>query len=205
LSLSNIIKTAVVALGLATGAAHATSVHFDVDAHESSAHAERVYGSCWFLCGKSGIEANLVDDIDDTTFYLAEGETSGWFDFFEISVWGLTAGQGYEVSATLAFADPMGSATATGGGYYGTVFGLISGGNLTWDDPDMEVAFGNGGQYTVEFQEGSILGFGNTATVQARVTLDAAPVPLPASALLLLAGLGGLGAVRMRRRTAAAA
>ena len=199
-----IIKIAAVAFGLATGAAHAVGVQFDVDVHASSVHASSS-SACHWWAPCSSIEANLADNLGHTSFSLTEGQSSGWFDFFELSVWGKGTSD-YEVSATLAFSDPHASSTALGGGEYFTIFGLISGGNLSWgSDASQQVGFGNGGLYTVQLQEGSILGFGNTAMVQARVMLDAAPVPLPASALLLIAGLGGLGFVRMRRRTALAA
>ncbi len=42
--------------------------------------------------------------------------------------------------------------------------------------------------------------FGRINGRQGDVNIDLAPVPLPASALLLIAGLGGLGAMRARRK-----
>lgn len=196
--LLNLIKIAAVALVMAAGSAQAVSVHFDVDGAGSSANANRT--GCIFCA--SDISASTVSGLDSEAFSLTEGMSYS-FDFIEFTASGLGGGT-YEVSATLAFSDPGGAITATGGGVYGTFFGAISGGTLTWDDAVQQVAFGNGGLYTVALQQGITLVKGS-AIAKATVTLDAAPVPLPASALLLLAGIGGLGVMRARNRRLAAA
>ncbi|WP_146188837.1 VPLPA-CTERM sorting domain-containing protein [Albidovulum aquaemixtae] len=84
-------------------------------------------------------------------------------------------------------------------------------GSVNWQAPLM-LAFGNGGLMQISLSN-EIFNFGvfglsagqaNGATVQATATLIAAPVPLPAAGLGLLAGLGGLALVRRRRMRDAA-
>ena len=135
-------------------------------------------------------------------FSLDVGE-SNTFDFIEFVASGIGGGT-YDVMATLAFSDPGGVVSSTGSGVYGTFFGAISGGTLTWADAVQQVTLGNGTVYTVALQQGFTIVHGASAITQATVTLDASPVPLPASALLLLAGIGGFGIVRRRQRKIAA-
>lgn len=198
----NILKTAILAIGLATGAAHAATVDFVVGA---GTEAETTRTSCVFVC-TANISADASGAIG-TSFSLAEGETSDWFNFFQVDVTSRynLGGGGYDVEATLAFSDPGGAVSGSGDGRFYTAFGIISVGTLNWDDAFQTVSLANGTQYSVELEDGFAIVAGTSANVRARVTLDVAPVPLPASALLLLAGIGGIGIASRRRRKQVAA
>ncbi|MEJ6390094.1 VPLPA-CTERM sorting domain-containing protein [Gymnodinialimonas ulvae] len=204
-----LIPGAVLALGLSVGVAQATSVDFAVGAGTTaSASCDNCTTySPWFGSFQyASIDADASGAIG-TSFDLDEGETSGWFDFFSLTASGIALDESYSVHATLAFAEPGGFSSTSGSGEFSTFFGFISGGSLDWgSDQFNTVSLADGTEYTVELEQGSAILLGDTATVRARVTLDSvAPVPLPASALLLLAGVGGLGAMRLRKKQAAAA
>ena len=90
----------------------------------------------------------------------------------------------------------------SGGGILASAFGSVSAGALVWGQNSFDVAFGDGGLYNITIEQGIDLVAGVSRTIYADITLEVAPVPLPASALLLIAGLGGLGAMRLRRKAA---
>jgi hypothetical protein len=205
-----LIPGAVLALGLSVGVAQATSVDFAVGGGTT---ASASCDSCvtyipWFgAIEYASIDADASGAVG-TGFSLAEGETSDWFDFFSLTASGIALDESYTVNATLAFAEPGGFSSTSGTGEFSTFFGAISAGSLDWgSDQFSSVSLADGTEYTVELEQGAAIVLGDSATIRARVTLDSvvAPVPLPASALLLLAGVGGLGAMRLRKKQAAAA
>jgi hypothetical protein len=91
-------------------------------------------------------------------------------------------------------------------------FGLFQGGSVSWGSP-LSLLFGNGGQLDLALNDadfnwglfGTTPGQKHGATINLTATYvseSIAPVPLPATGLLLIAGLGGLAVARRRKKAA---
>jgi len=146
------------------------------------------------------LTGTLASNLDNQIFTLADGMTQK-VDFFTLTANGLALNSNYTVAATLAFDSPNISATGSGGGNFTTLFGIISGGTLTWNNNSLPDVFTVGGnKISVDFED--LKGFGNTAMVHAFITNEgggAAPVPEPNTMILLGAGLLGLAIYGKRR------
>jgi hypothetical protein len=165
--------------------ASAIPIDFDI-ASNSSVTLSNV--STW---GFTSISADIVTGLGEELFSLDDGE-SYTFDFFEIAVDGIGFGNA-DVNATLAFDNPPGLAvTGNGSGGWITFYGFISGGYLKWTNMPQILTLSNGDYFDVSFENVEIIGFGNTTTVTATVTAHAAPVPEPATVMLVGAGLLGM-------------
>lgn len=129
-------------------------------------------------------------------------------DFIDWTV-GARGASFFDVEVTLAFSAPdAASGSTTGGGgaasFTSSLFGIVSGGYLTWDGP-ATINFAQGSSIDAIFDGTIALGLGTTTTTGAKfvgndIVADIAPVPLPAAGWLLIAGVGGLGAMSRRRK-----
>lgn len=158
--------------------------------------------SCASLTGSFGTGAtnfawtptSPTDSIDVANFFDWKVSGSGF--------------ETYTVDVTLAFSSPdASSTTGSGGGYYATLFGVVSKGSLIWDDVP-SLTFAQGSTLDIEFDDIKFAaGLGNRISSGASFAGNTviAPVPLPASVPLLGAGLLGLWAVGRRKKAAVAA
>lgn len=156
----------------------------------------------------SCLTATLAPGLDGRTFDLNNVGDSATFDFLTFTVGDdFNAGllDTYDVSAQLAFSSPSTSVLDTGGALtflnLGSFF-LV--GDLAWDSSPITTGFGNGGLIEVSFQQGTGLLRQLPVTTTATVELVRPEVvPLPAAGWLLIAGIGGLAALKRRQKAVA--
>lgn len=183
-------------------------------------------GGSFGLSGDAFSDPGLVVNTNPNSggpislFSLDEGD-SATFNLFRI--WteenSVEAGEDtipQSIFVDFTFLDPMTNGTIGGEGVGNRILGgLFQEGEVTWDGP-LQLMFGDGGLFEISLNDAvfnlGIFGLNDGefwgADIAATVTLisDAAPVsavPLPASALLLLSAVGGLGFASRRRRAAA--
>jgi hypothetical protein len=200
--LKNLIAAAIVAVASISGAFASTYPSFQFDAASSSIDLT-LAGS---IGGTIGLSASFTADA----YNLAPWTPTGPNDHLRVNefiswssntgYWGASS---YNVVATLAFSSPdVASGSTSGSAYVAKVFGSLTAGLLTWNGPG-SISFAQGS--VLDFYLDPAFAFGHGNTVTTGVTFkgnDIAPVPLPATALLLLSGVAGIGLMR-RRKTAA--
>jgi len=196
--IKRLITAAVVALGMAAPAAAAT-LTFDIDVAGSGVSLTETGSLC--MSGPCGVNADLASGFG-SSFTLAEGETAT-FDFLDFAGFG-TGLAAYDAVATLAFSSPTAAVSSTGGGGVLNLGGSILAGILLWDTSPQTVTLSDGTMFTVAFEGGFGVLLGDNTVTSASVTLDkigdVVATPLPASALLLIGGLGALGVARRRKK-----
>jgi len=134
-------------------------------------------------------------------FTLADGITQT-INFFTLTASGIAFNKNYSVEAKLAFSAPLIESEGDGSGKFTTIFGLLSGGTLTWDPATIPNIFtlADGNQIKIDFENGSTIGFGNTATVHAYITNLGGATAVPEPITILLLGLGLVGIAGIRRK-----
>jgi len=196
--IKKLITAAVVAFGMALPAAAAT-LTFDIDTAGSGVSLTETGSFC--LTSSCGVDGSLAAGFG-SSFTLAEGE-SITFDFLTFDGVGTGAAM-YNIDATLAFSSPTAAVSSGGAGGALSIGGSILAGLLLWDSSPQTVTLSDGTSFTVAFEGGIGILLGNSVSTSATVTLnsigDVSAVPLPASALLLIGGLGALGVARRRKK-----
>lgn len=210
----------ICALGI-SGAVQAATLDFEIDYGASFVDLTAQSGgghTCKYT--HCAVTATLSDELDGLAFSLGKWERKT-FKLFTLTASGSTGwrwweDRDFEISAQLAFKTPDAVVSADGDGGLLFKHGWIRGGNLDWDRGDRYHYFSmpDGSRFAVWIDEGHISvpkwshGIHEVsiyATVLAKhvphpITPpdNVTPVPLPASGLLLLVGVGGLAVMRRR-------
>lgn len=199
----------IAAASMAASVASAATFTFDASDPNSTLALTQTGGGCVFAA--CDLTASYVGDYSmdvvsgsatETVDNFIEWDIEGTPTWWGTDIVGL-GGKSYNVSATLHFSSPTPGGTSgsnDGEAAFLTVGGLLGAGGLTWDNGGVgTVYFDNGYRITYDLHDGFTAGVGSKA--YSGVTFTAA-VPVPAAGLLLVGALGGLGALRRRKKAA---
>lgn len=198
------ITAAVLAMTVTLGAVAAQAATFTIDPGNVT-----VSGTDFCFPGDCTLQGAVTGGSFDLNNVGDSASLSDLFDWdIVLSGFGkkFTSGIGvYNVAVDLAFSAPTPAiVSANGAAGFVTLMGQVSAGVLTWANATGTVSFGTD-SYVLNYTLWDVVtgGFGTSTTSGATFALAQAPsaVPLPASALLLLGSLGGLGVLRRRRKS----
>ncbi len=197
--MKNILATTIAVAGLVwAGSALASPMNFNVDGGPDS----YVTLSNIDTKGWTGISASLDTGLSTMPdFILADGESEK-FAFINVTTTSRYIGGigSFDIAANLNFDDPGIDVGSSGSGSWGTLFGLVSGGTLSWGDTAIHTFELGGNTVQVALEEGCTIGLGTSATVHATVTnLGTTPVPEPSTLLIIGSGLIGLVGYNRKR------
>ncbi len=157
------------------------------------------------------MQADVNPNLGDIIFSLEEGESYSFYFATFYTTEGWINNDDLNPGTLIAYVDFNNPDLfqAIGGESIGfsCLWHFVQGWHLTWDDP-VVVNFGDDGQFTAELSDVSYSswfwqGPDGYANVDATITLNSAPVPVPSAILLLASGLAGLAGFGRRRELSA--